>query len=397
VLIAEAYYSGIQAEYSKLYAALKDNFNNDAYLPTSFTNLGYVTQPATGGKACSETLEWTTGVHSMAMLAKANNDLEQMRKYLHLSKSYKNLWDSSNKFFRVKNADGTWGIIDNKKWTWNPNPQGLFEGTNKDWMFFVPHDPYGLINLPGQERRVERVIDYCLNDTWFNDYQYHYPYLLYYAGAANEAQKIIRNIWVPLFKEGVLYEGVSPKPPHNPWKTHYTSNAGWLICSMLGLYPVSSPPGQYIISSPSIAKAVIHHGDKNIIIQTKNTTEDNIYIRSIKVNGKVYPCYMIPAQRLISGVKIDLEMGSDPARGLGSLYISSSDGFILNAELASASNLKCTIESAVTDATTKIYSRTKPGKVIVNGREYNKWGYDEATNTLTIKSTGTAAIEVLSM
>jgi len=106
---------------------------------------------------------------------------------------------------------------------------------------------------------------------------------------------------------------------------------------------------------------------------------------------------MIPAQRLISGVKIELEMGSDPARGLGSLYISSSDGFILNAELASASGLKCTVESAASDATTKIYSRTKPVKVKVNDREDNNWGYDEATNTLAIQSTGTASIEVLSM
>ena len=49
VLIAEAYYSGVQAEYSKLYAALKDNFNNEAYLPASFTNLGYITQPGLFG------------------------------------------------------------------------------------------------------------------------------------------------------------------------------------------------------------------------------------------------------------------------------------------------------------------------------------------------------------
>ena len=88
---------------------------------------------------------------------------------------------------------------------------------------------------------------------------------------------------------------------------------------------------------------------------------------------------------------------SDAEQGMGSLYISSSDGFVLNAELVSASGLKCTIESAAVDATTKIYSRTKPVKVIMNGREDNKWGYDEATNTLTIQSTGTAEIEVLSM
>jgi len=126
VLIAEAYHSGVQAEYSQLYAALKDDFNNDAYLPVSFRKLGYQTQPEAGGKACSETLEWTAGMHSMAMLAKANNDPEQMREYLHLSKNYRNLWDGENKVFRIKEADGTWGVIDNKSWTWNPNPQGLF-------------------------------------------------------------------------------------------------------------------------------------------------------------------------------------------------------------------------------------------------------------------------------
>jgi len=63
------------------------------------------------------------------MLAKANNDPDQMRQYLHLSKNYKNIWDGENKVFRVRNADGTWGVIDNKSMTWNPNPQGLFEGT----------------------------------------------------------------------------------------------------------------------------------------------------------------------------------------------------------------------------------------------------------------------------
>lgn len=396
VLIAEACHSGVQADYSKLYAALKDNFNNETYLPASFTKLGYLTQPATGGKACSETLEWAAGVHSMAMLAKANNDPDQMRQYLRLSKNYKNLWDGENKVFRIRNADGTWGVIDNKSMTWNPNPQGLFEGTNKDWMFFVPHDPYGLINLPGQEHLVDRVIDYCLNDAWFNDYQYHYPYLLYYAGAANKGQQIIRDVWVPLFKEGVLYEGVRPKPPHNGWKTHYTSNAGWLLCSMLGLYPLSSPPGQYIISSPSIDKAIIHHGDNTITIQAKNNTDGNIYIRSIKVDGDVYPCYMIPAQRLISGVKIELEMDSDPSLGLGSLYIGSTDGFVRSAELVSDSRLTCVVEAAATDATTKIYSRTRPVNVLVNGKKDESWDYDDADKIATIRTSGATKIDVFS-
>jgi putative alpha-1,2-mannosidase len=153
-------------------------------------------------------------MEAMALLAKANRDPAGLRRYERLSKVYTNVWDSTNQVFRLKNADGTWGPMNNTNWTWNPNPQGLFEGTTKDWMFSVPHDPYGLMNLPGQERLVERVVEYCLNDTWFNDYQYHYPYLLYYAGAPNEAQRILRQSWIPMFEAGVMYEGVRPKPPH---------------------------------------------------------------------------------------------------------------------------------------------------------------------------------------
>jgi len=396
-LVAQAYYSGVPADYAKLYAALNDNFHNEAYVSASLWPLGRLTQPTSGGFACSRTLEYMTGAHAMALLAKSQNDPEAAKQYLQLSKAYTNLWDVANHAFRLRNADDSWGPIENAKMTWNPNPQGLFEGTTKDWMFAVPHDPYGLIRLPGQEGFVQRVVDYCLNDAWFNDYQEIYPYMLYYAGAANEAQSILRNTWVPLFNQGVMYEGVKPRPPHNGWQTHYVGASGWLLCSMLGLYPGSAPAGQFIISSPSVAKAAIHNGKRDITIETKNNDGGNIYVRSIHIDGRVYPAYMIPAQRLVSGVKIDLEMGSDGSAGLGSLYLSSSDGFVRSAELVSASHLRCTIEAAVTDATTEIYSRAKPVRVLVNGQEDGIWGYDEAKKMVSIQSAGTTSIEVFSM
>jgi predicted alpha-1,2-mannosidase len=395
VLIAEAYQSGIPADYARFYAALKDNFSNSDLVPTDLYKLGHLTQPASGGKACSETLEFATSMHSMAILAKANNDPEGMRKYGAISKCYTNLWDSTNMVFRVRGADGSWGVMAYTNWTWNPNPQGLFEGTTKDWMFFVPHDPYGLIALPGQKNFVGRMVDYSLNDTWFNDNQYIAPYLLYYAGAQNEAQKILRNVWVPMFQAGVMYEGVKPNNPHSGWQTHYTGNSGWLMCSMLGLFPLQAPAGQYLISSPSLTKATIHNGGKEISIQVRDNSDSNIYVRKVKVDGNVYPCYMIPARRLAAGAKIELEMGSDPAQGLGDLYISSTDGWVLNAELASASRLKCTIEAPITEATTKVFSRTKPVKILVNGQEDKDWNYDMAMNTTTLQTTGNAEIEVL--
>lgn len=262
-------------------------------------------------------------------------------------------------------------------------------------MFFVPHDPYGLIALPGQKDFAARMIDYCLNDTWFNDNQYVAPYLLYYAGVQNQGQRIIRNVWVPLFQDGVMYEGVKPKIPHNGWQTHYTGNSGWLMCSMLGLFPLQAPAGQFLISSPSLTKATIHTGKKDLILQTSRHSDGDIYVRKVRIDGKIYPCYVIPPRRLASGARIELEMGSDLTQGLGPLYVSSSDGWVLDAELSSDSHLKCTVEAPVLEATTKICSRTRPVKVMINGQEYQDWGYNATEHTTTVRIADKAQIEVL--
>ncbi len=395
LLIAQAFESGIEAPYARLYAALKDNFSNPGLTPESLSTVGHLVQSSAGGFACSRSLEYHTGFDALALLAKANHDPGAQERFARLSRGYTNLWDNTNLAFRVKDANGAWGPMEPRKMTWNPNPQGLFEGSTKDWMFAIPHDPYGLLGLPGQTNFVERVTDYCLTDAWFNDYQLHYPFLLYYAGAPNAAQKILRNTWIRLFEQSVMYEGVKPKPPHNGWQTHYTGNSGWLLCALLGLYPVPAPAGQFIISSPAITKATIHNGKRAITIRTKNNSESNIYIRSIQVDGKAYPSYMIPARRLASGATIDLEMGSDPAQGLGELYIASTDGFLSKAELLSETRLQFVVEPGARDAITRIYCQTKPAKVLVNGVPDTRCSYDESTKTVTVQSADRAAMEVL--
>ena len=394
VMIAQALQSGVPADYTRLYAALNDNFHNPRLVSASLWPLGRLTQPATGGFACSRTLEYATGAQAMGLLARIHHDSEGAKQYLGLSQAYTNLWDSTNQAFRLRNADGTWGPVDNAKMTWNPNPPGLFEGTTQDWRFAIPHDPYGLIRLPGQAGFPGRLLDYCLNDAWFNDYQCIYPYMLYYADAPNVAQQLIRNTWVPLFESGVMYEGIRPKPPHNGWQDHYTGNAGWLLCSMLGLYPAAAPPGQFIISSPSLSRAVLHHGKADLTIETRNHSRSNIYLRALTVDGKPYPCYMIPARRLAAGARLGLDLTDDPSAGLGDLYIGSSDGFILKADLVSDTRLKFTVEAAVVDATTRIHSRTQPAQVLVNGQESKDWDYDATKQVLAMPTTGTATVEI---
>jgi hypothetical protein len=251
------------------------------------------------------------------------------------------------------------------------------------------------MELPGQERFAERVAAYCLTDAWFNDYHYAYPYLLYYAGAPHEAQRIIRTSWVPLFEKGVMYEGVRPRPPHNGWQDHYSSVAGWLLGSMVGLYPTPTPPGQFIISSPSVTKAVLRNGAKRITVETKKHTAENIYVHRIELDGKDYPAYMIPARRLAAGASLVLTTGNDATHALGDLYIASSDGFVAEAELASATRLRGVIEAAVMEARTKVFSRARPIAVRVNGLPASDWDYEETSKTLSLRTSGRARLWTL--
>ena len=133
----------------------------------------------------------------------------------------------------------------------------------------------------------------------------------------------------------------------------------------------------------------------NVIYLSCGKKDVSKNIRSIKLNGNNYPCYMIPTKKLLSGVEIELEMGNDPLQGLGNLYVSSTDGFVGDVELSEDHYLKCIIEAAVEDATTEIYSIKKPKLIVVGGLKLKDWEYNEKNKIITLKTSDIAEIEII--
>ncbi len=165
---------------------------------------------------------------------------------------------------------------------------------------------------------------------------------------------------------------------------------------MLGLYPTFAPAGQFFIASPSLNHAVIRNGKHAIAVDAKQNSAENIYIRSIKLDGKPYPSYLVPAERLAAGATIELEMSSDAQTTLGPLYLASSDGFVRAAELVSPSHLRCVLAPAGLRATAKIHSDAKPARIRVNGGADSQWTYDPDEQTVTVSIADTATVEVFS-
>ena len=52
-------------------------------------------------------------------------------------------------------------------------------------------------------------------------------------------------------------------------------------------------------------------------IKTNNLSDQNIYIRSVKLNGKPYNKVYFKHEDLMKGVEIVFEMGSEPCKNWG--------------------------------------------------------------------------------
>ena len=63
--------------------------------------------------------------------------------------------------------------------------------------------------------------------------------------------------------------------------------SAFVVFSMLGFYPVTPGIPVYDVGSPIFEKATIHlKNGKDFVIMAHNTSRDNKYVQSIRLNGK---------------------------------------------------------------------------------------------------------------
>lgn len=88
---------------------------------------------------------------------------------------------------------------------------------------------------------------------------------------------------------------------------------------MMGFYPASIGDNVYQITSPVFDEIEIplddtYYPGKTLRIITKNNSDKNIYIQSIKLNGNPLNRYWITHQELVNGAVLEFEMGSEPKK-----------------------------------------------------------------------------------
>jgi putative alpha-1,2-mannosidase len=93
--------------------------------------------------------------------------------------------------------------------------------------------------------------------------------------------------------------------------------SAWYVMSALGLYAVDPVSGNYVLTTPLVDKATVTVTDgKKLVIETKRSSPDAIYIQSVKVNGKSSKKLWVSHAEIAHGGHIEYTLGTEPNKEL---------------------------------------------------------------------------------
>ena len=222
-------------------------------------------------------------------------------RYFHFARSWKNLYNPETGWLQSRNPDGSWKSLG----------EDFRESTYKNYFWMVPYDIAGLVDIiGGKEEAEKRLDDFFLrldagyNDAWFasgNEPSFHIPWVYNWIGRPYKAQAIVNR---------VLNEQYSSKIDGLPGNDDLGTMGAWYVFACIGLYPEIPGVGGFTVNTPIFSSVKIHLKKGNIVI--KGGSEKNIYIKSMKLDGKLYESTWIDWDLLSNGATIEYVTSSKP-------------------------------------------------------------------------------------
>ncbi len=275
-------------------------------------------------QSVSITLEQAFDDWCVAQLAKKLGKQEDYNHFMKRSAFYRNLFNPETRFFQPKNDKGEW-IEPFDPYKYGANGGYPFtEGNAWQYFWYVPQNIPDLISLTGGNKAFTAKLDTFftinhqsgeLNDNASgfvgqyahgNEPSHHVAYLYACAGEPWKTQKYVAHIMNELYNDS---------------SSGYAGNddcgemSAWYVFGALGFYPVNPVSGEYVIGTPMLEKAVMNlPGGKTFTVKAPRKKGNEIYIRSMKLNGKKYTKNYITHQDIMNGGTLEFVMSASPQK-----------------------------------------------------------------------------------
>jgi predicted alpha-1,2-mannosidase len=260
----------------------------------------------------SETLEYAYSDWCMSVLAKELGKMDDYNYYAKRARNYEQTFDKATGWFRPRNADGSWRDLPKNRTSSDYRLQhdyGSVESNPYQQGWFVPHDIEGMAALMGGRAKTladltsffENTPDNLLWNDYYNHANepvHHIPFLFNRLGAARLTQKWTRHICRNAYFNKV--EGLVGNEDVGQM-------SAWYVLAASGIHPVCPGETRFEITTPVFNRVTFKLGNgKQFSIVTHNNSPENVYIQSIKLNGKRHDKFHIDYQDIMKGGTMEI-------------------------------------------------------------------------------------------
>lgn len=287
-----------------------------------YIDLGYFPEDKTHSSV-SKTLEIAYNDWCIAQMAEGleNHPLED--EFRKRSNSYHNVFDKRSGYMRPRLSNGEF------REEFDPldtHGQGFIEGNAWNYGLYIPQNIDTMIAMMGGKERFSQHLDSLftmeIEDKYIakheditrdgiignyvhgNEPGHHIPYLYNWTGKPHKTQACVRNILATMY--GPTVEGLCGNDDAGQM-------SAWYIFSSLGFYPVTPGSDQYALGSPLVEEAIVQlENGKQLTIQTKNQSPNNVYVQSVSYNGEEIENFQISHGDLMLGGTLEFTLGNTP-------------------------------------------------------------------------------------
>lgn len=306
-------------------------FVNRGYCPYIPNDDYFITKQDEGSVfGASHTLEYSFSSYAVSQFAKhlgKESDYEMLSK---MASNWENLFDPETELIRPRTLDGKFLNDFNPIAPW----KGFQEGNAIQYTFYVPHEPQKLVDKIGQDvfnNRLDSIFILSQNDTFGggktvnafagiqalynhgNQPNLHISWLFNFSGKPYLTQKWVRTICDEFYgTDGLHGYGYGQDEDQGQL-------GAWYVMAAIGLFDVkglTQVNPEFQIGSPIFDRVEIklnrkyYSGDK-FIIEVENNSPDNMYVQTIKNNGKDQNSILVPFSNIVNGGNLQLKMGRE--------------------------------------------------------------------------------------
>lgn len=292
------------------------------YEVETYDKYGYFPFDMVEEESISRTLECAYDDYCAAQLAKKLGKNDDYIFFMNRSNYYKNVFDPESGLMRGKDSKGRWRTPFNAFHLSHAGTAGgdYTEGNAWQYTWHVQQDIAGLTELMGgREKMVTKldslfVIDQPAAQTGFvgdvtgligqyahgNEPSHHVIYVYTLLGKNDRTAELIREVFDRFYL---------PKPDGLCGNDDCGQMSAWYIFSALGFYPVNPINLDYVIGAPQIPQARIKLRDGKVFTMVAHDlSEENKYVKSVKLNGRQIKDYRISYDDIMQGGMLEFVM-----------------------------------------------------------------------------------------